>query len=98
VQSDDNLRNQSQMERHGPGKRVVQAPKFAWEIGGVWMRPGLRPEVATLTVKAQSDAYFRLLEKQAAAQGSLSRLGNIWYGSRRTAPRSSSTRPRAKKS
>jgi Ca-activated chloride channel family protein len=34
------------------------------EVGGVWIDDGFDPKMPTLTVKAQSKAYFRILEKQ----------------------------------
>jgi Ca-activated chloride channel family protein len=34
------------------------------EIGGVWIDEGFDAKMNTVTVKAQSDAYFRILEKQ----------------------------------
>jgi Ca-activated chloride channel homolog len=34
------------------------------EIGGVWIDEGYDPKMKTVTVKAMSDAYFRILEKQ----------------------------------
>ena len=49
------------------------------EIGGVWIDEGFDAKLPTLTVKAQSDAYFRLLEKQPRLK-EVFQLGNhlVW--------------------
>jgi Ca-activated chloride channel family protein len=56
-----NLRNQCQLERSA--LRQV-CGRSCLELGGVWIDEGFEPKMATLVVKAQSDAYFRLLERQ----------------------------------
>ena len=45
------------------------------EIGGVWIDEGYAREMKTVVVKAQSDAYFRILEKNAKMKD-VYRLGN----------------------
>jgi Ca-activated chloride channel family protein len=49
------------------------------EIGGVWVDEGFTPKTPTLVVKAQSDAYFRILERQPQMRD-VFRLGNhvVW--------------------
>jgi Ca-activated chloride channel family protein len=72
----NNLRNQSRIEatasRNVAGRNVI-------ELGGVWIDEGFDVKMATVTIKAQSDAYFRLLELQPQVK-ELLRLGNhlVW--------------------
>jgi Ca-activated chloride channel family protein len=49
------------------------------EIGGVWIDEGYDAKKPTVTVKAQSDAYFRILEKRPEVKEVL-QLGNhlVW--------------------
>ncbi|CAN5284195.1 hypothetical protein BH11PLA2_BH11PLA2_10200 [soil metagenome] len=49
------------------------------EIGGVWVDDKYEAKTATVVVKAQSDAYFKLLEKHAVLKD-VFRLGNniLW--------------------
>jgi Ca-activated chloride channel family protein len=49
------------------------------EVGGVWIDEGFDPNAPTLIVKAQSNAYFKLLEKHPELKGLL-QLGNhlVW--------------------
>jgi Ca-activated chloride channel homolog len=72
----NNLRNQSQME---PTARKKVFDRNCLEIGGVWIDEDFDLKLPTLTVKAQSDAYFRLLEKQPRLKD-VFRLGNhlVW--------------------
>jgi Ca-activated chloride channel family protein len=56
-----NLRNQSRLEQTAL-KNVYG--RNCLELGGVWIDEGFDAKMETLTVKAQSDAYFKLLEKQ----------------------------------
>ena len=71
-----NLRNQSQLERtaqrQANGRNVL-------EVGGVWVDEGFDPKMPTLVVKAQSDAYFRLLRRRPQLK-EVFRLGNhlVW--------------------
>ena len=70
------LRNQTQLSyaaaRNVQNRNVI-------EVGGVWIDDGFDTKMPTLTVKAQSDAYFRLLEKQPQLKD-VFRLGNhlVW--------------------
>jgi len=72
----NNLRNQNRLEatasRNVAGRNVI-------ELGGVWIDEGFDVKMATVTIKAQSDAYFRLLEIQPQVK-ELLRLGNhlVW--------------------
>ncbi len=71
-----NLRNQSRLERTAV-RRV--GGRTCLEIGGVWIDEGLGAKTPTLAVKAQSDAYFRLLERHPALKP-VFQLGNnlVW--------------------
>src|SRR5262249_5237922 len=55
------LRNQSKVDytalRNVYGRNCL-------EVGGVWIDEGFKPNMETVQIKAMSDAYFRLLEKQ----------------------------------
>jgi Ca-activated chloride channel family protein len=72
----ENLRNQTQLVN--TANRLVQGRNLL-EIGGVWIDEGFSDKTPTLTVKAQSDAYFKLLAKQPQLKD-LFRLGNhlVW--------------------
>jgi Ca-activated chloride channel family protein len=71
-----NLRNQARLEqtaqRNAYGRNCV-------EIGGVWIDDKFTAKTPTLVVKAQSDAYFRILELQPKMKD-VYRLGNhlVW--------------------
>ena len=71
-----NLRNQTRMEytalRNVQGRNCV-------ELGGVWIDEGFDPKGKAVTVRAQSDAYFRILEKHPEVRD-VYRLGNdvVW--------------------
>ena len=56
------------------------------EFGGVWIDEGFDAKTATLAVRAQSPAYFRILERQPGMR-ELFRLGNylLWVTPNRTA-------------
>jgi Ca-activated chloride channel family protein len=56
-----NLRNQSRLEQ--TALRNVQGRNCV-EIGGVWIDEGYDAKMKTVAVKAQSNAYFKILEKQ----------------------------------
>ncbi len=79
----NNLRNQARMEiaaqQNALGRNCL-------EIGGVWIDDEYDAKMPTITVKAQSDAYFRLLEKQPKLK-EVFRLGNhlVWVTPNRTA-------------
>ena len=45
------------------------------ELGGLWIDEGFTADMKTVIVKAQSDAYFKILEKQPAMKD-VYRLGN----------------------
>jgi Ca-activated chloride channel family protein len=70
------LRNQTQLER--TAVRQVQG-RSVLEIGGVWIDTGFDAKMPTVTVKAQSDAYFRILERQPQVKD-VFRMGNhlVW--------------------
>jgi Ca-activated chloride channel family protein len=71
-----NLRNQSRLEyaaqRNIGGRNCT-------EIGGVWIDEGFTDKTPVVTVKAQSDAYFRILERHAQVKD-VFQLGNhlVW--------------------
>jgi Ca-activated chloride channel family protein len=72
----NNLRNQSRLTP--TAVRMVGGRKLL-EIGGVWIDDGFHSAMKTVTVKAQSPAYFRLLERQPQVKD-VFRLGNhlLW--------------------
>ena len=49
------------------------------DVGGVWIDESFSPKMTTLTVKAMSKAYFRILERQPSVRD-VFRLGNhlVW--------------------
>jgi Ca-activated chloride channel family protein len=71
-----NLRNQCQLD--ATALRNVQG-RNCMELGGVWIDEGFDAKMPTLVVKAQSDAYFRILERQPQVKD-VFRLGNhlVW--------------------
>jgi Ca-activated chloride channel family protein len=78
-----NLRGQSRLDltaQRNVGGRVVT------EVGGVWIDEGFTDKMKVVTVKAQSDAYFRLLEKKPQMKDVLL-LGNyvVWVTPSNTA-------------
>jgi Ca-activated chloride channel family protein len=72
----NNLRNQSKLDQ--TASRMV-FDRTLIELGGVWIDEGFDPNMPTLTVKAQSDAYFHLLDLQPRMT-EVFRLGNhlVW--------------------
>jgi Ca-activated chloride channel homolog len=56
------------------------------EMGGVWIDEGFDPKMPTCTVKALSDAYFRILERQPQMK-EVFKLGNylVWVTPNQTA-------------
>jgi Ca-activated chloride channel family protein len=56
------------------------------EVGGVWIDDQFKADTPTLVVKSQSNAYFRILEKQPAMKD-VYRLGNhlVWVAPNGTA-------------
>ncbi len=72
----NNLRNQSRMEQ--TAQRTVNR-RNCLEIGGVWIDEGFDAKTPTVTVKAMSDAYFRILERQPKMK-EVFQLGNhlVW--------------------
>jgi Ca-activated chloride channel family protein len=72
----NNLRNQSRLEL--TACRQV-AGRSCLEIGGVWIDEKFDPKKPTLVVQAQSDAYFRILERHPVIK-EVYRLGNhlVW--------------------
>src|SRR5262249_31706095 len=71
-----NLRSQAQME-HTAIRNVFG--RNCLEIGAVWIDEDFDPKMTSLVVKAQSDAYFKLLERQPKLRD-VFRLGNhlVW--------------------
>src|SRR5262249_38858889 len=72
----NNLRNQDRVSltanRNVYGRNCL-------EVGGVWIDEALKADTKTVTVKAQSDAYFRILELHPTMKD-VYRLGNfvVW--------------------
>ena len=58
--------------------QVVQGRKCL-DLGGVWVDQGFDAKLPVVKVKAQSEAYFRILERQKTMQ-SVFQLGNrvVW--------------------
>ena len=54
-----NLRNETRLQR--TASRNVQSRNVV-DVGGIWIDDGFDPKMETVTVKALSKAYFRLLE------------------------------------
>jgi Ca-activated chloride channel family protein len=75
VQS-NNLKNQLRLE--ALARRQVQG-RNCLEVGGVWIDEAFDAKMPTVTVKAQSDAYFRMLERQPQVK-EVFQLGNhlVW--------------------
>jgi Ca-activated chloride channel family protein len=71
-----NLRNQSRLDptavRNVGGRNCL-------EVGGVWIDEGFDPKTPAVVIKAQSDAYFRILERHPRMRD-VFRLGNhlVW--------------------
>jgi Ca-activated chloride channel family protein len=78
-----NLCNQSRLENSAVCR---VAGRNCLEVGGVWIDEGFGEKTATCNVKAQSDAYFRLLEKHPELKD-VFRLGNhlVWVAPSGTA-------------
>jgi Ca-activated chloride channel homolog len=68
----NNLRNQDRLTL--TANRLVNG-RNCLEIGGVWIDQGYSADMKTLVVKAQSDAYFKLLELKPELKD-VYRLGN----------------------
>jgi Ca-activated chloride channel family protein len=78
-----NLRNQTRLDQTAI-KNVYG--RNCLEIGGVWIDEGFDAKMKTLTIKAQSDAYFKLLDRQPKIKDVLM-LGNhlVWVAPNGTA-------------
>ncbi len=74
--STNNLKNQTQLEATAI-RRV--ANRNCMEFGGVWIDEDFTAKTKTLAIKAQSDAYFRILDRQPQMKD-VFRLGNhvVW--------------------
>jgi Ca-activated chloride channel family protein len=79
----NNLKAQSRLTPTAQRKIVGRT---CLEIGGIWIDDGYDAKMTTLTVKAQSPAYFRILERQPGMR-ELFRLGNylLWVTPSQTA-------------
>jgi Ca-activated chloride channel family protein len=71
-----NLRSQSRLER--TANRQVNG-RSCIELSGIWIDEGFDPKMTVVSIKAQSDAYFKILEKQPQMKD-VYRLGNyvVW--------------------
>jgi Ca-activated chloride channel family protein len=78
-----NLRNQSKLDQ--TALRQVNG-RNCMELGGVWIDEGFNGKMEVVTVKAQSNAYFKLLEKQPKMK-EVFQLGNhlVWVTPNSTA-------------
>jgi Ca-activated chloride channel family protein len=78
-----NLRNQSKLDQ--TALRQVNG-RNCMELGGVWIDEGFNGKMESITVKAQSDAYFKLLDKQPKMK-EVFQLGNhlVWVTPNNTA-------------
>jgi Ca-activated chloride channel family protein len=79
----NSLKNQSRLQQTAL-KRV--ANRNCMEIGGVWIDEDFTEKLPVLTVKAMSDAYFRILERQPQVR-EVFQLGNhlVWVTPNNTA-------------
>jgi ribosomal protein uS13 len=79
----NNLRNQCQLEYRA--SRNV-AGRNCLEVAGVWIDDQYKPKMPEVVVKAQSDAYFRILERHAEVKP-VFQLGNhlLWVSPSGTA-------------
>jgi Ca-activated chloride channel family protein len=68
----NNLRCQERLTQ--TANKVVQG-RNCLELGGLWIDEGFTSDMKTLVVKAQSDAYFKILEKNPKMKD-VYRLGN----------------------
>jgi Ca-activated chloride channel family protein len=77
------LRNQDRLQQTAQRRA---ANRTCIEIGGVWIDEGYTAKMPSVVVKAMSDAYFRILEKQPQMR-EVFRLGNylIWVAPNGTA-------------
>jgi len=83
AQASNNLRNQERLTQTA-NKQILG--RNCVEFGGVWVDDQFNDKTKTLTVKAQSAAYFRLLEKQPTLKD-VFRVGNhmVWIAPSGTA-------------
>ncbi len=79
----DRLRRLERVERSAV-RRV--AGRSVMDVGGVWIDEGFKAKTKAVTVKAQSDAYFRILERHPSVK-SVFQLGNhlVWLAPSGTA-------------
>lgn len=79
----DNLRNTTCMQQNA--QRWIGS-RNCLEVGGVWIDEAYEASMKTVTVKAQSEAYFRILEKHPEIRKVLT-IGNylVWVSPSGTA-------------
>src|SRR5262249_57149087 len=79
----NSLRSQSQLSQWAV--RSIGS-RNALEVGGVWIDEDFDAKMKTVTVKAQSKAYFRILERHPSMR-TVFQLGNhvVWVSPSRTA-------------
>ncbi len=79
----NNLRNQDRVSL--TANRQVQG-RNVLEVGGVWIDDGYKSDTKSITVKAMSDAYFKILEQHPEMKD-VFRLGNfvVWMSPSGTA-------------
>jgi len=78
------LRNQTQLTRNA--QQRIGKDRNAVDVGGIWIDESYDVSMKTVTVKAMSPAYFRILEKNPTMRD-VFRLGNhlVWVSPSRTA-------------
>ena len=83
AQASQSLRNQERLTQTA-NKRILG--RNCVEFGGVWVDDQFNDKTKTVTVKAQSAAYFRLLEQQPTLKD-VFRVGNhlVWIAPSGTA-------------
>ena len=72
------LRNQDRLDNNNAPSRKVQMRNVV-DVGGIWIDDGFTPKMATVVVKSQSKAYFRMLERRPEVKD-VFQLGNyvVW--------------------
>jgi Ca-activated chloride channel family protein len=72
------LRSQDRMDNQAAASRNVQKRNVV-DVGGIWIDDEFTPKMETVTIKSQSKAYFRMLERRPEMKD-VFQLGNyvVW--------------------
>jgi Ca-activated chloride channel family protein len=72
------LRFQDRLDNKNTASRLVQKRNVI-DVGGIWIDDGFTPKMETVTIKSQSAAYFRMLERRPEVKD-VFQLGNyvVW--------------------